>query len=136
MSHKEQKRKNIALPALHHKGAGPAIGEVLEAEVFKITDFGAFVKLSQNRRGLIHISQIAEDYVKNVSDHLKVGDKVKARVVQVTKDGKIDLTLKDLKLDANSFPRNREFRANTFEEKINEFLRQKKDSVKADLEKV
>jgi len=105
----------------------PAIGEVLEAEVFKITDFGAFVKLSGARRGLIHISQIADDYVKNVSDHLKVGDKVSARVVQVTPDGKIDLTLKAVREDQQSgYPKAKEFKTNVFEEKINSFLQQNK----------
>jgi len=115
MSHKNNnKKRNINLPA---------IGELLEAEVFKITDFGAFVKLSGNRRGLIHISQIAEDYVKNVSDHLKVGDKVSVRVVQVASDGKIDLTMKLPKEQSSNFPKNREFKINIFEEKINEFLK-------------
>jgi predicted RNA-binding protein with RPS1 domain len=99
----------------------------LEGVVFKITDFGAFVKLGGNRLGLIHISQIAEDYVKNIADHLKVGDKVTARVVQVRNDGKIDLTLKTPKEkeENNTFPKNRAFKTNIFEEKINEFLQQK-----------
>ena len=113
-NHKE-KNRNIILPA---------IGEVFEAEVIKVTDFGAFVKLPGSRRGLIHISQIADDYVKDVADHLKVGDKVTARVVQVTKDGKIDLTLKSAKEEQMSFaPKNKEFRVNIFEEKINAYLK-------------
>jgi S1 RNA binding domain protein len=103
----------------------PAVGEALEGAIFKITDFGAFVKLSGNRLGLIHISQIAEDYVKNVSDHLKVGDRITARVVGVRNDGKIDLTLKAPKEQGNSFPKDREFKTSVFEEKINEFLQQK-----------
>lgn len=118
MAHRNHKRshKNINLPA---------IGEILEAEVFKISDFGAFVRLSGNRRGLIHISQIADDYVKNISEHLKVGDRVKARVVQITPDGKIDLTLKALKEQVNSYPRDKEFRTNVFAEKINSFLQRR-----------
>lgn len=115
MPHRNHRDKNIVLPA---------VGEVFEAEVFKITDFGAFVKLPGARRGLIHISQIADDYVKNVADHLKVGDKVTARVVQVTSDGKIDLTLKAVKDEQMSFAaKNKEFRINTFEEKINAYLK-------------
>ena len=105
----------------------PAIGEILEAEVFKVTGYGAFVKLPGQRRGLIHISQIADDYVKNVADHLKVGDKVTARVVQVSPDGKIDLTLKMPKEQVTSFyPTNKEFRTNVFEEKIDKFFRQQR----------
>ena len=117
MSHRDHrdKKRNIVLPA---------IGEVLEAEVFKVTDFGAFVKLPGNRRGLIHISQIADDYVKSVADHLKIGDKVSARVVQVTADGKIDLTLKAVKEEQMSFAaKNKEFKSNIFEEKINAYLK-------------
>ena len=113
---RNQKKRNINLPA---------IGQTMEVEVFKITDFGAFVKISGNQLGLIHISQIADDYVKKVADHLKVGDRVTARVVQVRDDGKIDLTLKSSKEDASSYPRNKEFRHNIFEEKINEFLLKK-----------
>ncbi|PIR65555.1 MAG: RNA-binding protein S1 [Candidatus Omnitrophica bacterium CG10_big_fil_rev_8_21_14_0_10_43_8] len=113
-NHKNKKR-NIILPA---------IGETVEVEVIKITDFGAFVKFSDNRRGLIHISQIAEDYVKNVTDHLNIGDKVSARVVQISGDGKIDLTLKAAKEETVSAgPKNKEFRTNVFEEKFNAYLK-------------
>ena len=121
MSHRNhirnQKKRNISFPA---------IGETMEAEVFKITDFGAFVKISGNRLGLIHISQIADDYVKKVADHLKVGDRVTARVVQVRDDGKIDLTLKSSKEDAKAYPKDKEFRTNVFEEKIDKFFRQQR----------
>ena len=117
MPHRNQKEKNRNIIL-------PAIGEVFEAEVIKVTDFGAFVKLPGSRRGLIHISQIADDYVKDVADHLKVGDKVTARVVQVTKDGKIDLTLKSAKEEQMSFAqKNKEFKTNIFEEKMNNFLK-------------
>ena len=69
------------------------IDDVVDAEVIKIAEFGAFVKFG-NRKGLIHISQVSDSYVKKVGDHLKVGDKVRAKVIKVTPDGKIDLTLK------------------------------------------
>lgn len=69
------------------------IDHVVDAEVIKIAEFGAFVKFG-NKKGLIHISQVSDSYVKKVEDHLKVGDKVKAKVIKVTPDGKIDLTLK------------------------------------------
>lgn len=69
------------------------IDHVVDAEVIKIAEFGAFVKFG-NKKGLIHISQVSDSYVKKVEDHLKVGDKVKAKVIKVTPDGKIDLTLR------------------------------------------
>ncbi|MFA5165256.1 MAG: S1 RNA-binding domain-containing protein [Candidatus Omnitrophota bacterium] len=70
------------------------IDDVVEAEVIKITDFGAFVKFGSGKKGLIHISQVSDSYVKKVDDHLKIGDKVKAKIMKVSPDGKIDLTLK------------------------------------------
>ncbi|MFH1062411.1 MAG: S1 RNA-binding domain-containing protein [Candidatus Omnitrophota bacterium] len=70
------------------------IGDMLEVEVIKIHNFGAVVKLPQNARGLIHISQVSDSFVKNINDHLKIGDKVKARVKKISADGKIDLSLK------------------------------------------
>lgn len=75
------------------------IDHVVDAEVIKIAEFGAFVKFG-NKKGLIHISQVSDSYVKKVEDHLKVGDKVKAKVIKVTPDGKIDLTLRSGKEQA------------------------------------
>lgn len=69
------------------------VDDVVDAEVIKIAEFGAFVKFS-NRKGLIHISQVSDSYAKKVEDHLKIGDKVKAKVIKISPDGKIDLTLK------------------------------------------
>ncbi len=80
------------------------IDDVVDAEVIKIAEFGAFVKFG-SRKGLIHISQVADSYVKKVEDHLKVGDKVKAKIIKVSPDGKIDLTLKSGKEQASRQPR-------------------------------
>ena len=97
------------------------IGDAVEAEVFKITNFGAFVKMDNGHRGFIHISQIAENYVKNISDHLKLGDRVKARVINID-GGKIDLTLKKPKDEVASYPKGKEFKASAFEDKLKTFL--------------
>ena len=100
------------------------IGDIVEAEVFKVTSFGAFVKLPAGQRGLIHISQVADNFVKNISDHLKLGDKMQARIINI--DGnKIDLTLKkpkQEKSDSSAYPKAKEFRVNTFEDKLQSFL--------------
>ena len=100
------------------------IGDIVEAEVFKVTSFGAFVKLPAGQRGLIHISQVADNFVKNISDHLKLGDKMQARIINI--DGnKIDLTLKkpkQEKSDNRAYPKAKEFRVNTFEDKLQSFL--------------
>jgi len=76
------------------EGQQVKVGDMVEAEITKITDFGAFVKFGSGKKGLIHISQVSDSYVKKVEDHLKMGDKVKAKVMKISPDGKIDLTLK------------------------------------------
>ena len=87
------------------------VGDMLEGEVFKLTNFGAFVRLADGNKGLIHISQVSNDYVKKIDDYLKVGDKVNGRVIKVSADGKIDLTLKaETQIKEKSFPKDKEFR--------------------------
>ncbi|MCU6710834.1 S1 domain-containing RNA-binding protein [Paenibacillus sp. J5C_2022] len=70
------------------------VGAKLEGKVTGITHFGAFVDLSGGVTGLVHISEIADNYVKDVKDHLKLDDVVKVKVINVDKDGKIGLSIK------------------------------------------
>ena len=70
------------------------VGAVVEGTVTGITKFGAFVSLPDGRSGLVHISEIANTYVNDVNEFLKLGDKVKVRVLAVTPDGKINLSIK------------------------------------------
>ena len=70
------------------------IGSTLEGKVTGITNFGAFVALPGGKSGLVHISEIASTFVKDVHDHLQVGQKVKVKVLDITEDGKINLSLK------------------------------------------
>ena len=70
------------------------VGAVVEGTVTGITKFGAFVSLPDARSGLVHISEIANTYVNDVNEFLKLGDKVKVRVLAVTPDGKINLSIK------------------------------------------
>ncbi|MFX3631673.1 MAG: S1 domain-containing RNA-binding protein [Candidatus Pristimantibacillus sp.] len=70
------------------------VGAKLEGKVTGITHFGAFVDLSGGVTGLVHISEIADNYVKDVKDHLKIEDVVKVKVINVDKDGKIGLSIK------------------------------------------
>ena len=69
-------------------------GDIVEATVKRIAPFGAFVKLPDGRKGLVHISQIDDSYVTKIQEHLKVGDSIKAKVVAISEDGKIDLSIK------------------------------------------
>lgn len=70
------------------------VGSKLEGKVTGITHFGAFVELPEGGTGLVHISEIADNYVKDVNDHLKLEDKVLVKVINVDKDGKIGLSIK------------------------------------------
>jgi S1 RNA binding domain protein len=70
------------------------VGSKVEGKVTGITNFGAFVELPDGVTGLVHISEIADNYVKDVNEHLKVGDAVTVKVINVDKDGKIGLSIR------------------------------------------
>lgn len=73
------------------------IGSKVEGKVTGITHFGAFVELPSGETGLVHISEIADSYVKDVNQFLKVNDVVTVKVINVEKDGKIGLSMKKAK---------------------------------------
>lgn len=68
-------------------------GSILEGTVVNITNFGAFVEVD-GKTGLVHISEVADTFVKNIRDHLKEQDKVKVKVISVDDNGKISLSIK------------------------------------------
>lgn len=70
------------------------VGTKLEGKVTGITHFGAFVDLTGGVTGLVHISEIADSYVKDVHEHLKINDTVTVKVINVDKDGKIGLSIR------------------------------------------
>lgn len=70
------------------------VGSKLEGKVTGITQFGAFIELPGGVTGLVHISEIADDYVKDVNDHMKIADIVTVKVINVDKDGKIGLSIR------------------------------------------
>ena len=72
-------------------------GSVVEGKVTRITNFGAFVELEDGRFGLIHISEVADEYVNDVSDFLEEGQTVQAKVVSIDANGKVALSIKKLK---------------------------------------
>jgi polyribonucleotide nucleotidyltransferase len=69
-------------------------GQVFEGKVIKIMNFGAFVTLTPGRDGLVHISQLSDERVENVTDVVKEGDVVKVKVLEVDKQGRIRLSMK------------------------------------------
>ena len=73
---------------------GLAVGDVLEGKVSGITKFGAFVDLPEGKTGMVHISEVAQTYVKEISDFVKIGQVVKVKVMSITPEGKIGLSMK------------------------------------------
>lgn len=78
-----------------------AVDEVVEGTVTGITNFGAFVKLPEGKTGLVHISEISDDYVEKVSDYLKKDQKVKVKILSISKEGKISLSIRQAKPKSN-----------------------------------
>lgn len=70
------------------------VGTILEGKVTGITKFGAFVELEPGTTGMVHISEVASSYVKEISDHLELGQVVKVKIIGVTPEGKISLSIK------------------------------------------
>ncbi|MBS4198027.1 S1 domain-containing RNA-binding protein [Lederbergia citri] len=117
------------------------VGSKLQGKVTGITHFGAFVELPEGTTGLVHISEVADNYVKDINEHLKVGDEVLVKVLNVEKDGKIGLSIRKAKdqppaqshSHSHSNPRPRQNRVNdvrtkeSFEQKMNKFLKDSED---------
>jgi polyribonucleotide nucleotidyltransferase len=72
------------------------VGRVYEGRVARLMDFGAFVTILPGRDGLVHISQISNERVERVSDRLKEGDVVKVKVLEVDRQGRVRLSMKDV----------------------------------------
>ncbi|HET8690970.1 MAG TPA: polyribonucleotide nucleotidyltransferase [Steroidobacteraceae bacterium] len=72
------------------------VGRVYEGKVVRLMDFGAFVAILPGRDGLVHISQISEERVEKVSDKLKEGDNVRVKVLEVDRQGRVRLSMRDV----------------------------------------
>jgi polyribonucleotide nucleotidyltransferase len=72
------------------------VGRIYEGRVARLMDFGAFVTILPGRDGLVHISQISNERVERVSDKLKEGDVVQVKVLEVDRQGRVRLSMKDV----------------------------------------
>lgn len=75
------------------------VGQVYEGTVARIMNFGAFIELGGGKEGLLHISKISKERIKNVEDVLKVGDVIKVKVIEIDDQGRINLSKKALEED-------------------------------------
>ncbi len=107
-----------------------AVGSIVEGVVTGITNFGAFVELPDKVTGLVHISEVADAYVKDVRDYLKEQDRVKVKVIHVDEKGKIGLSIKQANPSIRS-GRDRRQSMMSFEDRLSKFI---KDSDERQLE--
>ncbi len=107
-----------------------AVGSIIEGIVTGITNFGAFIELPDKVTGLVHISEVADAYVKDVRDYLKEQDNVKVKVIHVDEKGKIGLSIKQANPSVR-VSRERRPTAVSFEDKLSKFI---KDSDERQLE--
>jgi len=115
------------------------VGKVVEGRVTGITNFGAFVQLPKGESGLVHISEISDDYVEKVADYLKKDQKVKVKILSISEDGKISLSIRQAKpktnnpieIDWNKTDEKQKYMS--FEDKLSKFLKdsnEKQDQLK------
>ncbi|WP_206831471.1 S1 domain-containing RNA-binding protein [Alicyclobacillus fructus] len=106
------------------------VGSKVTGKVTGITRFGAFVTLPEGETGLVHISEISDDYVRDVNDYLKVNDEVTVKVLSVSGDGKIALSIRQANESSSgrahrggSRGGQRQDRRQGFEQIMNRFLK-------------
>ncbi|MBE6082234.1 MULTISPECIES: S1 RNA-binding domain-containing protein [Tissierellales] len=106
------------------------VGEVVDGTITGITNFGAFIQLAEGKTGLVHISEISDHYVQKVSDYLKKDQKVKVKVLSISKEGKISLSIRQAKPKTNMpveidwGKTDEKQKLLTFEDKLSKFLKE------------
>ncbi|MGZ8153524.1 MAG: S1 RNA-binding domain-containing protein, partial [Methylovulum sp.] len=71
------------------------VGKIYEGKVVRLMDFGAFVTILPGKDGLVHISQISDEHVDKVSDRLNEGDLVRVKVLEIDRQGRVRLSIKE-----------------------------------------
>jgi len=103
---------------------------VVEGKVTRVTDFGAFVEIKESgETGLVHISQIAHEFVKSVGEHLREGQEIAVKVLGRDEKGRLDLSIKELQDAPEEMPKPKRIgkQAPAFEAKLRAFMRDAKD---------
>jgi len=88
--------REMAVDKINNLTAEPEVGEIYTGTVANIVDFGAFVTIMPGKDGLVHVSEISDEHVKDVSEYFVEGEEVKVKVLEVDRRGKIRLTMKGL----------------------------------------
>ena len=99
------------------------VGQIVEGKVTGITNFGAFIELTTGQTGLVHISEVADKYVKSVNDYLKEGELVKVKVLTLDK-GKIGLSIRQAQAGSDRSVNNGPKQSRqSFEDKLAKFIK-------------
>ncbi|NQY73386.1 MAG: S1 RNA-binding domain-containing protein [Candidatus Margulisbacteria bacterium] len=104
-------------------------GDIVEGDVSNITSFGAFVKLQNGEEGLVHISEVANEYVTDITKYVSVGDRVKVKIMGRNKQGKLELSKKRTEDKQKKDPLFIQSRSKdeVFENKLNSFLKRSEE---------
>ncbi|MCG7332021.1 S1 domain-containing RNA-binding protein [Salinicoccus roseus] len=103
------------------------VGSIVKGKVTGIKNFGAFVQLPGGKTGLVHISEVADQYVEDINDHLSVGEEVEVKVLTVGDDGKISLSIKKAKEPKPKPKPRKDPSPEDFEKKLSSFLKDSED---------
>jgi S1 RNA binding domain protein len=105
------------------------IGKVASGDVTNVTSFGAFVRLENGEEGLVHISEIANEYVTDIHNFISIGDKVTVKVLTRNSKNKLDLSIKQTK-EKEAEPvlfLHRKSKNTNFEDKLGQFLKRSEE---------
>ena len=78
------------------------VGEIYDGKVTGITKFGAFVSLPGGKSGMVHISEVANTFVKDIGEHLKENQDVRVKVIKIDKEGRVNLSIKQAAVQQNA----------------------------------
>lgn len=107
------------------------VGSITDGTIINITNFGAFVELEGKATGLVHISEVADTFVKDIRTYLKEQDKVKVKVISVDDNGKISLSIKQAAVPKKSSkpaeidwtPEKNKTASGNFEDRLSKFFK-------------
>lgn len=96
------------------------VGQIIECKITAIAAYGAFAELPDKKSGMIHISEISDGFVKNISEYIKIGESVKVKVIKIDENGRIALSLKQangIKVPASRTENPEEFQSKSSQRK-------------------
>lgn len=106
------------------------VGDIVEGKVTGVKPFGAFVAIDDKNQGLVHISEVAHGFVKDINEYLSIGDEVKVKILTIDEDsGKISLSIRKTQPKPPSQPgkkggKGKDERFNTLEDKLKDWMKE------------